>query len=709
MRKSRLPSIVLALIASTGSLATEFGGGISGPDPLVDTVLSSLAGRPGFRWIRSPSQRVPAHGFEGVADVRLYQHLSDRPSDKLPEDLFETYWACRNRLPSFQGAPAVWEVWNEPDFYFIRDNASDMAATLKAAWWGVKTSRPDAKVLMPSLAFRPGRYALELAINGVASWTDGWNVHFYGWAADFPEFIAHHRAFTAALHLDAPLWITEIGYMDLPRTTDNDPVALGAQAAFHERTLIESWARGVDRHLIFQLSPFAEGRNELGLSTSTGTWRPAMTSAVRIARALQGTRPVFRIVHSPSDEDAGIVLEQADGNWWIVLWSPTRPGNVPLPGVGPESLVPDPIRLQPRWPATWREVRVGVEGETALAPSQVPELLVGSAANVHLHGPPVRFHLSHCRWVPWEKRASEQPRTKIPRETRKALDEVPPLRQPSPVVVRIRPDPSMIPEKQAQLLRIPPRATESSGRIQFHNFTDQPRRGTWSIRTAAHWNIEAGTTDRELDIPPLSRLEIPFRLLPEAGPANASSSSEPGRITARWEGLDGSVDESSVRVQIDHAPKRIRHTWDWRQFVASPGRADAWRTFVHSDDVLAVEIATPWGSNHEVAIHLPLPGGLHPDDVFGIGLRMARGRGSPFVQLQATTRHGETWRHGELRPIEAVESRIEARLRDFSPALWGRHRTLLFPPLAEMRWLSLLIQGVQPGDVLEVRSPSLVR
>ncbi len=84
------------------------------------------------------------------------------------------------------------------------DNAADMAAVLKAAWWGVKAGRPAVPVVMPSLAFCPSKYALEFANNGLASWTDGWNCHFYGWAADFPDFLANTAAFAATWSGDGP-------------------------------------------------------------------------------------------------------------------------------------------------------------------------------------------------------------------------------------------------------------------------------------------------------------------------------------------------------------------------------------------------------------------------------------------------------------------------------------------------------------------------
>lgn len=706
---SSTPSSVLIVALVTLSLvtgATEFGGGTAGPDSLVSNVLSSLSGQTGFQWIRSPSPRVPEFGFRGISDVRLFTPRSDRPADALPEDLFETYWACRNRLPSFPGAPAVWEVWNEPDFYFVRNSAADMAATLKAAWWGVKAGHPDAQVLMPSLAFRPGRYALELAVNGLGSWTDGWNIHYYGWAADYPAFLANQRAFADAIGCHQPFWVTEIGHLSMPVTLADDPAALSAQAAFHERTLIESWARGVDRHLLFLLTPYTEVRSDLGLTSANGAWRPAMTSAAQVIRTLEGSRPVYRLVHRPTQEDIGIVLERDNGMWWTILWSPARPGDLPLPGVGPAQPVPDVLRVRPTWPRDWNEVRVGIEGETALAPSQLPEFNLTPEGNVHFHGPPVRFALSDCRWVAWSDEEPAFPR--LPRSTELALQAVPPIRPPSPVVVRFRPDASMVADKPAQVLKVSAERG-GSGRLEFYNFSDQPQRGAWTMTPPPGWATGDEPTEQALEVPPMSRREVAVRFRPAQDVGTVADRLEPGRFTARWQGADGSVDESSVRVMVDRSPGRVWHRWDWRHVVSSPGRAEAWQMFVQEEGAITVDVRSPWGLNREVALHLPLPKGVEDGDLFSVSLRRVRGRGTPFVQLQLTTEEGETWRHGELVALESKPSAIEARLGDFSPAIWGRHRTLLFPPLDKARWVSLLIQGVQPGDVLELRGMSLVR
>ncbi|MBL9129222.1 MAG: hypothetical protein JNL97_16350, partial [Verrucomicrobiales bacterium] len=394
-------------------------------------MLRELADRGGFRWIRSASPRVAQSGFEGISDVRLYvpRNRGLPESDRLPEDLFETYRMCRDALPGFEGSPRVWEIWNEPDFYFVRDSAADMAATLKAAWWGVKAARPDAEVLMPSLAFRPGRYAVELARNGVASWTDGWNVHFYGWAVDYSDFLVQHRAFAEAIGCRKPLWVTEIGYLGMPVSAAENPGAEAAQAAFHQRTMVDSRAYEVDRHLLFLLTPHAEARNELGLTTAEGRWRPALDQAARLAGHLREARPLFRLARRSDGESMGWVFETEDRAWWTVLWKPGRPGESAHPG-GPVPSFSDATRPKFRWPADWVEIRVGLDGDVALVPSQIPEIELSADTVVHFRTPPERFGIEGCEWVPWPRTSSRSPR--FPSPLRSELRGIPPVREPSP-------------------------------------------------------------------------------------------------------------------------------------------------------------------------------------------------------------------------------------------------------------------------------------
>ena len=695
-------SFWFSLLSAT---ATEFGGGVHGADPVVDRTLGSLDPAGPLRWIRGGSPRVAKHGFQGLFDIRSLMTQTARDRHRLPEDLLATYRACRDRLPDFPGSPRVFEVWNEPDFYFVNDSAADMAASLKAAWWGVKTRMPHALVLMPSLAFRPGRYAIELAANGVASWTDGWNLHFYGWSSDFADFLAHHRTFASAIGCDRPFWLTEIGYIGMTAGDADDPLAQATQTAFHERTMIESWALGVDRHLLFQLTPFTEGRNELGLTDAEGRWRPALERAVRVARALEITRPLFRIRHETFGEDVGLVLDRGDDQWWTILWSPERPGEVPVPGMRIRHGSAKEFRLDVDWPKRWNEVRLGFDGDTALAPSQVVALEPTPWRNLHVHGPSEPFRLKGCRWIPWSASNVETP--SIESRARKELDSLPPRRAPSPVVVRWRMPSPFVTDKASQTVRLPSGEVLADTTIQFHNFSDQPQSGEWSLDAPPGWSVLGPPPPHRLTIPPLDRREVRLRLSPreEAG----ARPGMPGRLNARWTDAIGHVDEASVRLVADAAGLSTWWEWSWRNFLADPRQADTWQVYARDEGGSTIEVRSVGGLNREIAVHLKLPRGVQETDRFRVTLRHVSGGGFPHVQIHMTTATGETWRYGEMLALEHEFAKVDAALGDFSPAIWSRHRTFLFPPVAEAIGLTLQFQGMEPGDVIEFDRPSLGR
>ncbi len=200
----------LALSGTASGSATEFGGMILGREEEFVPLLQSLRGREGIRWIRGQSPRAGELGYQSLGDVRpLVLSATDGPLDGLPGDLLTVRNVVRDGVAA-RPDTRTWEVWNEPDFHFVRDSAADMAAVLKAAWWGIKAARPDDHVIMPSLAFRPSRYAMELMHNGAASWTDGYNVHFYGWPSDYARVLAQHRVLDSAAGLVVRFWVTDL-------------------------------------------------------------------------------------------------------------------------------------------------------------------------------------------------------------------------------------------------------------------------------------------------------------------------------------------------------------------------------------------------------------------------------------------------------------------------------------------------------------------
>jgi hypothetical protein len=146
----------------------------------------------------------------------------------MPLDLREAYERGKWLGETYGDVVDVWEIDNEPDIGFGPDNPETYAAFLKAVYLGLKSGadasfragekpefklkgrqiaegqwlerkrgwssldrpraspvRRDSRVIMAPLALPPGPYLERLWNNGVASYTDGFNFHYYGYAEDF--------------------------------------------------------------------------------------------------------------------------------------------------------------------------------------------------------------------------------------------------------------------------------------------------------------------------------------------------------------------------------------------------------------------------------------------------------------------------------------------------------------------------------------------
>jgi len=143
----------------------------------------------------------------------------------LPLDLREPRRRLKRLEESYRGLIDAWEIENEPDLGFVPENAESYAAYLKACYLAVKPGDSPAKesnrprVIMAPLGLPPGPYLERLVANGLLSYTDGFNYHFYGYAADFTGV---YRQFEGALSdlnqggikpvRPLPIFLTECGY-----------------------------------------------------------------------------------------------------------------------------------------------------------------------------------------------------------------------------------------------------------------------------------------------------------------------------------------------------------------------------------------------------------------------------------------------------------------------------------------------------------------
>lgn len=145
---------------------------------------------------------------------------------RMPLDLREAYERGRRLGAAYGDSVDAWEIDNEPDIGFVADNPEVYAAFLKAVYLGLKSGaaaafqsegeRHEARgergraahviarkraptgsrmplVIMAPLALPPGPYLERLWDNGIASYTDGFNFHYYGYAQDFSGVYGQFR------------------------------------------------------------------------------------------------------------------------------------------------------------------------------------------------------------------------------------------------------------------------------------------------------------------------------------------------------------------------------------------------------------------------------------------------------------------------------------------------------------------------------------
>lgn len=180
---------------------------------------------------------LAAAGYPWPSGVR------DLPAAKgsLPLDLRDAF-ARGKWLGKRYGADVdAWELDNEPELIYVRDNPENYAAYLKAMYWGLQRGAVESQyrfrgeveaskrkrtaslrgelksqsernskrststargarlphVVMAPMAFPPGPYFDALLDNDLLSYTDGFNFHYYGYEEDFPGV---YRQFEAAVN-----------------------------------------------------------------------------------------------------------------------------------------------------------------------------------------------------------------------------------------------------------------------------------------------------------------------------------------------------------------------------------------------------------------------------------------------------------------------------------------------------------------------------
>lgn len=746
----RFPSCMAAALfclAGHFTSGTEFGA-VVGPEYARQIIAEETLGRTnrGIRWVRASSAALAENGFHQVAVATLPNRRGPgQVAESLPKDLFDCYWFCRTNLPKFSGIEQVWEIYNEPDFYFVLDNADHMAAVLKACYWGVKAGAPAAKVLMPPLAFVPGKYAHELARNDLFSYTEGYNFHFYGWAQDFPRVLKAHEGYRSAYAARLPIWMTEAGYYSLTAAGRTNPRRLAEQQAFHEQMAVLGHSEGIDFYFPFSVTPFQEGQFDLAMTTPDLVPRPALQSYLELAKKLRGTRPLFQLWHTGERAQIGVVLELPDQSWWSIFWSPRREEDLEFPSnsheAPPSGLPATHSTTFPLHLRFFREHAFLESGLTEGVRMETPGEVwfeVSAEKNLFLRSPAGRFEIEGCEWRPFEgarqpgklsARAAKGAETlQIRRSRRSEEKEESALgRAPSPVVLQLRYDELITPDKPSQTYRFN-RNLPVHGWLELYNFSAEPRAGRIRLDLPPGWAVweriglkkpekPNNSYSAELTIEGLSKETIPIHFVPPAtleqrdGKAADSFATRRSLIQCQWEGRDGRTTEAASWLEPEFSGGHPNVRFPMQDWTALRGREREWQIGAIAEQMGGMEFrlaqkpeearraALIYAFREEVQ--------LRREDLLRLDFRIVPSRPAATVRLNLITHRKDIFRYRDDFPATRSWVKLAWRIEDFSPSLWTRAESFALEP-AEARYLFFSFDGLEVGDRVEIANFGLV-
>ncbi len=684
---------------------TGFGAMASSPrQPEAAVRVTKWAQAGGWEWVRLTSP--PVQSLEvGLCRV-IWPGAQPEPAAFSPEiramRLGTDPWEIAAAVPSLlllQDTPTAYEIGNEPDLYFTPDLPDRMALTLKAAWWAIKTQQPDAPVLMPSLAARPGPYARLLAANNLANYTDAWNVHLYGWAHDFGPSLAEHRRFLEKVTgARRPVWVTEIGFAEFPEVPPPAPeFLLARQRAFFERVTVAAPFAGLAQQWAFILGPRLIQGLDYGLNEPDGTARPALEALVRLTRELPAWRPAFELKRRADGAVVGQVLARRalergeEATWLVLLMSPHRRADFALPEI-PGLSARDQPRAAPetswfefhlRFPPGYGPVRWGIDGAEGVIAGETLKFTASAATNLFLRTPARRFEVEDCDWIP--VRAPERRRR-------------PDRPRPSPVVISFAfPTHSVRPDKEAVAYRYP---DQESLRlvVRGDNFGAEPMNGTWRLQLPPGWRT-TGKRRGWMQVPAGGSARQEVVLSPPTGVASSARQ----LLTVEWVGDPGYNDRAAVWLASEPDSSAFTEIQPWPADWQPTEAETRWERADLPGEVIRFRLME-LRPGATTGLILPLPAGLrlHANDVLRISVRAADEASSFRRRLDLITPGRHVFRHGDDWVVDTEWQTLELRVGDFTPAFWSRADPTARTGPAEARYLRLGLFGLTPGGTIEL-------
>ena len=684
------------------------------------TGLTALLQTNGMEWVR-----VGAGAETGAfkSDVFWWPgavpqgNTPSGPEMRLADDLWEAYWQARTNAPAPSSGPTAFEIGNEPDLYFTRDLPDRMAATLKAAWWGLKRDHPERTVLMPSLATAPGPYAEQLVNNGIGRYTDGWNLHFYGWAQDFAGAVAaHRRTLTKIGRPDLPLWVTEFGFADFPAGNPTNEILLARQRTFFERLVFEGTALDVAKQWAFVLTPRTEAGLDFGLLDPDFVPRPALNGLLASTQLLRGAAPRYRLVTRAGGDCVGYVFQLPDNGkeksrYATMLFSPSRRADFSLPGRLDDPSASQPATasassvfpLQVRFPVDLKPVQIDLGTEQKEWSGTELALTVSATNNLVLVTPERRFTVDGCDWIPLGHPGKVARLPFHPSVKRGSPRSVAP--EPSPVIATLRPLGSDVIADKGTLAYRYPTEVPLRFELRWHNLSDHVQTGSWKLHLPAGWQLAPKSVAKgTLTLSSLTDFATMVVLQPPSG----ISSAQRDPIALEWRGAHGETDRSVIQLATEGLASGATEALapDWQSLNA---HSIQWASQKDGSTTrLSLTRLAP-GASPGLILSLHGLKQLALDDVFRLQIRLAH-PASPVspasLRCEFITPQREVFRHGEDQPLNPEWQAFEWRVGDLTPAFWSH----VGPgdPRAS-RYLRLGLFGFAEGQALEVGQLELIR
>lgn len=250
--------------------------------------------------------------------------------NRAPLNLREAHARARALAETYGDLVDAWEFENEPDIGFFADNADVFAAYYKAVSLGLSAGRPAgspgrSRVVMPALALPPGPYADQFFANGVLPYTEGVNLHYYGFSIDYADAharlrerietapsasIPHTTAMRRARPLariarTLPVFVTEWGYPRLDGHMAQTVEGRVRQWRHFRAIQLENERLGVAAPMAFYLPPcFEYAAKEFGLTMPPAERRAAHFGFAAAAAPESTGAGVFRaggLTFTPAD------------------------------------------------------------------------------------------------------------------------------------------------------------------------------------------------------------------------------------------------------------------------------------------------------------------------------------------------------------------------------------------------------------------------